>query len=174
MDQNMRTKASEYVSNFLNKYKGRWAGDKEEDKNKQETCEERVDGSMAGRLQDIRELLDNERRGETDEEIGDLNEYGLCFYYVTGDEHDGEAFWKWQLSTGGPGTEFRFFASGPEDPLYRCEFHHLDWFDHAWRRLDGKNLELMKEIWQWFMEIGASVNEWNKTRGIDRDQHNDW
>ena len=125
----------------------------------QETCAERVGRHMRGRLADIRKLwaLACDKGPEAfDDELGSLGEYGLCFDYVEPD--GGAAFWRWQLSTGGPGDEFRFYLDDRRE-LSRVEYVFLDWFDGARRKLrDGsKGRALLAELWDsLFSEYAAA------------------
>lgn len=99
-----------------------------------------------------------EGTGRTPESIPDLGtlwEYGLCFDYVARDtftDQEGPYF-RYQLSYGGPSTEFRFFVDIDRVP-YKIEYWFLDWFDGAHIVLDGQNLVLMEEIFGQFDELG--------------------
>ena len=57
---------------------------------------------------------------------------GLCFDYVDPDTftNQKEGYWRWQLSWGGPGDEFRIYVS-PDKSVHRIEYWYLDWFDGA-------------------------------------------
>jgi len=58
-------------------------------------------------------------------------EYGLSFDVVNADK-PGESYVRYQISTGGPAEEIRFFCDFNRRP-YRAEFWFLDWFDGASR-----------------------------------------
>lgn len=123
-----------------------------ETKKRQPTCEERVDAHMEDRLQDLRKLWTAYCEGDEDrhsDDLGNFHEYGLCFDYVTPEagEPASEGFFRYQLSTGGPGDEFRFFC-GPGFEAYRVEYRFLDWWDGAGRTLTGDDLALLLEIWE--------------------------
>lgn len=124
---------------------------------KQETCEERVEAHLESRMDDLRKLWENYCNGkEDDEDLGSIHEYSLCFDYVPAgtfsDQREG--FFRYQLSTGGPGDEFRFFADA-ERKVHRIEYWFLDWFDGAHRVLTGEDEELLMEIFEWFEEGGV-------------------
>jgi len=133
------------------------------------TCEEKVQGEMLGRVEDLRKLLDLAYAGdeEGDEELGTLNEYGLCFDYVAPgtfgeEEEEGEeGYFRYQLSWGGPSDEFRFF-SGYDGEVYRVEYWFLDWFDGAGITLDGRDRELLLEIFDDFKDMGVVQSEFEK------------
>ncbi len=125
---------------------------------KDPTCKDRVRKHYQGRIADLTKLwkLYNEGNDESDEDLGTFNEYGLCFDYVPkgtfSDQKRG--FWRYQLSTGGPGDEFRFYADETLS-LTKIEYWFLDWFDGAKVNVTGKALELMTEIWEFFKECGT-------------------
>ena len=48
-----------------------------------------------------------------------------------------EGYWRWQLSWGGPGDEFRIYVN-PDKSVHRIEYWYLDWFDGAHVTLDEK------------------------------------
>ena len=62
---------------------------------------------------------------------------GLCFDYVDpGTFTDQlEGYWRWQLSWGGPGDEFRIYIN-PDKSVHRIEYWYLDWYDGAKVTLD--------------------------------------
>jgi len=64
---------------------------------------------------------------------------GLCFDYVDPDTFTDqkEGYWRWQLSWGGPGDEFRIYIN-PDKSVHRIEYWYLDWFDGAHVTLDEK------------------------------------
>ena len=41
-----------------------------------------------------------------------------------------EGYWRWQLSWGGPGDEFRIYIN-PDKSVHRIEYWYLDWYDGA-------------------------------------------
>lgn len=104
-----------------------------------QTCDERIERSLKGRLRDISMML-------AQHDYDALNEYGLSFDYVPpgtwGDETRG--FFRWQLSWGGPGDEFRFFADAPYDDAYYIEYWFMDWFDGAHR--DVSNDDTIQQL----------------------------
>lgn len=114
-------------------------------------CEERVQEALNSRLEDLREVFG------TDE----FCDYGLSFDYVARftfrDQVDG--FFRYQISWGGPSEEFRFLTEDPDDRYPTVEFWFLDWFDGACITLSGKDLELLHDIWDFFVEIGATQHQ---------------
>lgn len=123
------------------------------------TCEERVDEAMASRMEDLRrlwELYQCDTEASYDD-LGNIYEYGLCFDYVAPGTFTGqkEPYFRYQLSTGGPGDEFRIYASktgGWSFVAYRIEYWSLDWWDGASRVLEGEEFDLIDEI---FSELFA-------------------
>ena len=124
-------------------------------------CEDRVDEQLAATLSDVRELV--KAYSETEDgdhpELGNLSEYGLGFDFVelgTFDDQD-EPYYRWQLSWGGPSSEFRFYlhATG----LRRVEFWFLDWFDGACRVVDDDIITGW--VWDWFDGAGLCEDHLN-------------
>lgn len=124
-----------------------------------ESCEQRIDVHMEGRIDDLRRLWASYCNGEDDgvPDLGTLHEYGLCFDYVApGTYRDQrEAYFRYQLSWGGPGDEFRFYAN-PDLSCHRVEYWFVDWFDGAQRTLAEDAESLLLDIWQWFCDTGAA------------------
>lgn len=60
-----------------------------------------------------------------------FHEYALSFDVVHA-ENPGESYVRYQISTGGPAEEIRFFCDFNRKP-YKAEFWFLDWFDGASR-----------------------------------------
>jgi len=92
---------------------------------KETSCKERVEQEWESRKEDLQALLEAE--DNYTEELGYLNEYGLCLDFVEAGTFKGqrEDFVRYQLSTGGPGDELRFYKNND------IEYWFLDWFDGA-------------------------------------------
>jgi hypothetical protein len=125
---------------------------------RQETCEERVEAHLDGRIEALERLwaMHQEDPDAYDEDYGSLYDYGLCFDYVPlGTFHDqDEPYFRYQISWGGPSDEFRIFV-GPDLEPYRIEYWFLDWWDGAHRVLHGDRRELLADIFCWIRESGA-------------------
>ena len=77
-------------------------------------------------------------QGEFEDRLKDLHTVeGLCFDYVDpGTFTDQlEGYWRWQLSWGGPGDEFRIYIN-PDKSVHRIEYWYMDWYDGAKVTLD--------------------------------------
>lgn len=126
---------------------------------KQPTCEDRIDGELESTVETLQRLWDlwKEDSEAYDDELGRWDEYGLSFDYVPmGTFSDQEhSFFRYQLSWGGPGDEFRFFLDW-DGRINTVEYWFLDWGEGASRKLSGETLELLVEIWdnefQWQAE----------------------
>ena len=127
---------------------------------RQPTCRERWAAHKNSRFADLRKLWRAYASGENDgehPELGSIYDYGLAFDYV--DRDDQAAYWRYQLSWGGPSDEIRFFAGRPNaSEPYRVEYWFLDWFDGYGRKLVGRDLELAEALWRWFAEVGSTEN----------------
>lgn len=131
------------------------------------SCKERIRGEYKDRMKDLKKLWKAYRSGNEEvEDLGSFHEYGLGFWYVPEGTFRGqrEAFFCYQLSTGGPQDEFRFFVNPSLKP-HRIEYWFLDWFDGAHIVLKGKDEEFLKEIFGFFAEIGAVEAEYEKAVG---------
>ena len=116
------------------------------------TCKARINEHYKGRIEDIRQLWEAYKANpEAEVEgVGTWNEYGLCLDYVAPGTFNGQrrGYLRYQLSTGGPGDEFRFYMA--EDlTLTRVEYWFLDWFDGAHKTLkQGADFDLLAEIYE--------------------------
>jgi hypothetical protein len=125
------------------------------------SCETRIDAELESTIDTIRKLWtaycegDEERHSD---DLGTFHEYGLSFDYVPLDTFNDqtEGYFRYQISWGGPSDEFRFFTDAAGH-LSRTEYWFLDWFDGASRELSGDNETLMREIFDFFSEIGAAA-----------------
>ncbi len=119
--------------------------------NENRSCEARTDGHLSGRMSDLRTLWERYRSGKSfDDDLGTLPDYGLCFDYVepmTFSDQP-EAYYRYQLSWGGPSDEFRFFVN-PDLSCHRIEYWFMDWFDGAHRIVGGADRHLIMQLWDW-------------------------
>jgi len=135
---------------------------------KQPTCKECVGRQYAGRMHDLAALWAAYQRDPEEEvpELGTLDDYGLSFDYVApGTFRDQKrGYWRYQLSTGGPGDEFRFYCDENRRPV-RVEYWFLDWFDGARRTVrSGKDFELLCDLFAWFGEAGVVESTWREAQ----------
>ena len=103
-------------------------------------CADIVNDRCVSRLNDLEKLykLALDDCEAYDDELGRLDEYGLCFDYVEPGTFEGqhEGYYRYQLAFGGPSQEIRYYVSRDEDghlwhTPYRIEFWHMDWSDGA-------------------------------------------
>jgi hypothetical protein len=149
----------------------------------EQKCKDLVAINLKSRIEDLKILwnLFNSDSESNDENLGNMYEYGLAFDYVAPNTFNGQrkGYFRYQLSWGGPSDEFRFFAhpilssldsyysnaitriSGWE--LEKIEYWYLDWFDGANKKLTGKNLTLITEIFQsFFVDSESATNVYLK------------
>ena len=132
-----------------------------------ETCKMRVSANYRARLADLRRLWAAYCEGEEDvEDLGNIFEYGLCFDYVAPHTFNGQraGYFRYQLSTGGPGDEFRFYVNLDYEP-YNIEYWLLDWFDGARVRvsLDHKPGQFLSELFtSFFVESEAAKSAYEQ------------
>lgn len=99
------------------------------------TCAERLPEHLAGRLEDLRAILAREDYDEGDDELPPINEYGLgseVRYSI-----------RVELSTGGPADYVTAEVSAGE--VLSARYHFADWFDHAEKRLEGNELDTVRD-----------------------------
>jgi len=105
---------------------------------REKSCAERLPGELASRLEDIRAILareDYDEPADDDDELPPLNEYGLgseVRYSI-----------RVELSTGGPADYVTAEVSGGE--VLSARYHFADWFDHAEKRLEGAELDTVRD-----------------------------
>lgn len=114
----------------------------------QKSCQDLVKKELLDREEDFERF---ERGGERAEI--EFHEYGLDFSYVERIDttnNKTKAFFRYQLSWGGPSDEIRFYKDGT------IEYWYMDWFD-------GACLEITKKDWAqwlWFMFALDEPNCW--------------
>ena len=138
---------------------------------KQETCQDRIDDRMTSRLGDLKTLwlLYCDDCEAYDDDLGRLDDYALAFDYVAPDtfEDQREGYFRYQISYGGPSSEFRIYANKRDAyswTIYRIEFWFLDWFDGASRTLHGDDLVFMEGfVMSYFIDAGSLDHAHNES-----------
>lgn len=122
---------------------------------KADTCNDRIDDALNARLDDLSKLWAAFLSGRDDDDLGCLNDYGLCFGYVAPGTYDSqpEGYFQYQLSWGGPSDEFRYYVN-PDLTCHRVEYWFLDWFDGSYRVLEGDAYRLLLDLFDWFGAAG--------------------
>ncbi len=124
------------------------------------TCKEQVREHYLSRMNDLRRLWVAYQSGEDEglEDIGTLNEYGLCLDYVAPGTFNGQSrgYVRYQLSWGGPADEFRFYLDEMLRPV-KIEYWFLDWNDGAKITPQGHNGDLLMDLFE----------DWRETETID-------
>jgi hypothetical protein len=129
-------------------------------------CKDRVASHLKSRIEDLQKLWTAYQSGQEDvEDLGNIFEYGLAFDYVPAGTFKDQklGYFRYQLSWGGPSDEFRFYCDETLTP-YRVEYWFFDWFDGAKKPLTGKNLDLLKELFDWFKEGGTVDKVYREAR----------
>jgi len=127
-------------------------------------CKQRIKNKLMGRLDDLRRIMASKPL-EDEDEPRDIYDYGLGFDYVPKGTFDGQGqgYFRYQLSWGGPADEFRFFTDAARK-VHRVEYWFLDWFDGAKKILRGKNEKLLLDVFDLFEGCGAVESEFEKAR----------
>lgn len=105
---------------------------------REKTCEERIAGQLARRLEAMHSYVEPHDEGDKcqwcDGEHSDDEHYDRHAEYLLSIESYRTV--RIDLSTGGPGDWFEVQLDSDNEPR-RIEYHFNDWFDHAARTLDG-------------------------------------
>jgi len=127
---------------------------------KQPSCKERIGSAYEIAMKMERDLWEMYLMGNDEihpEHECTFPDHFLWFDYVPAgtfaDQNLG--YFIYQLSTGGPGDEFRFFASkgqGGRWFVYKVEYWYLDWFDGAKIELCGPEKSLLVEIFDEYFD----------------------
>lgn len=123
----------------------------------EKTCKDRVQNELESELKTLHTLWAAYQAGDEEPtEYGTFTEHGLSFDYVAAGTFDDqeEGYFRYQISWGGPADEFRFFVDAGKH-VHRVEYWFLDWFDGANIVLDGEDFAFMKEIFDFFDEVGS-------------------
>ena len=94
-------------------------------------------------------------QGEFEDRLKELHTVeGLCFDYVDPNTFNDqkEGYWRWQLSWGGPGDEFRIYVN-PDKSIHRIEYWYMDWYDGAKVTLDP---EKHSDAWSHLADMVAT------------------
>mgnify|MGYP001607415806 CR=1 FL=1 len=130
--------------------------------NTQKKCWELVKDKLKSRISDLTKLwaLYLEDREKSDENLGNMYEYGLSFDYVAPNtfEKQRRGYFRYQLSWGGPADEFRIYAAYDLKP-YTIQYWYMDWFDGAGKILYGKDFKLIAEIFEMFFVDSSTAQE---------------
>ena len=105
--------------------------------NKEKKCIDLVNKNYQSRLKEISNAYNNNNL-----DIAQwLSEYGLSWDYVISDTFDNqsEGYYRWQLSWGGPGDEFRIYTDNDKN-IKSVEYWYFDWFDGASITVNDKEI----------------------------------
>ena len=120
---------------------------------KEKRCKDLVGEHYRNRMTDLRAMMKAENDGNEagPEDTGPLNEYGLCFDYVSPETFNGQrhGYFRYQISWGGPSDEFRYYLDESFRPT-RVEYWYMDWFDGAKRTVShGKDFEFLSDLFEY-------------------------
>ena len=60
-----------------------------------------------------------------------VNQTALSWDYVEAEDEENPAYYRLQLSWGGPSDEFRIYTIGDTLEIDVIDYHYMDWFDGA-------------------------------------------
>jgi hypothetical protein len=117
---------------------------------KQKSCEERIDEHLQGRVEEIKEVLN--QYGEDEKikfdgcEYEDVIEWLNCWALAYEDDPHYRAK-RLELSTGGPADGFIFFEDGS------IKYYFQDWFDGAERELYGEDEAVLQDLYEYALNF---------------------
>lgn len=123
---------------------------------KEKKCVDLVNKNYQSRLKEISNAYNND-----DLDISEwLSQYGLSWDYVVSNTFDNqlEGYYRWQLSWGGPGDEFRIYTDNDKN-IKSVEYWYLDWFDGASITVNDK--EIINVI-NWQLECDLTPMEYEE------------
>ena len=87
-----------------------------------------------------------------------LSQYGLGIDYVLPNTFTGQrkGYLRWQISWGGPSSEWRFFFVPGESDAYRIEYWFMDWADGA--KVGCTGGRVAKLLWNYLQECDYPRN----------------
>ena len=108
-------------------------------------------------MENIRRLLTDGDNPEVVEEIGEIWEYGLSFEYHPASEHRPRGGFRWLLTFGGPNIWIEFETEDPEvsAEYLGVSYHHRWWGDCFEFRIEGEDLDLLRDHWRNLVDCGV-------------------
>jgi hypothetical protein len=100
---------------------------------------------------DLEEFVSDHWDEIRDEAYERFHEHGLSFDYCDPDDYPHH--FCYLISTGGPGTEIRFFCNPDGRTLYKAEFWYLPWFDGAWKNVTKD--PTVQTLWEFYVDTGT-------------------
>lgn len=110
-------------------------------------CSDRIYESWDSRKADLWELLERIRRG-SDKAMTEMLEYPLWESEVA---NDGETYYLYQISCGGPQEEIRFHHYEDCKKVWKIEFCLFDWSDGA--KILVTEDKVAKALWDFLSEM---------------------
>lgn len=118
----------------------------------QKSCQELAKEHLQGRIEEFEEALnyfDYPGTKEENEYLEDYEDFGdwlnsIALEYIDDEKYRGKRL---LLSTGGPEDYFIFFENGD------ITYHYNDWFDGAKIYLRGEDLDIMREVYENYLDF---------------------
>lgn len=115
------------------------------------TCEEKINEELKSRIIDFENALNGKYEDEYEDFIEWLNSYTLAYcdnlFFLQHSDDPTYSGKRLELSYGGPQDYFVFLED--DSIIYRF----LDWFDGATRYLHGHNYDIMKRVYDEYLNI---------------------
>ena len=73
-----------------------------------------------------------------------VNQTALSWDYVEAEDEENHAYYRLQLSWGGPSDEFRIYPIGDTLEIDCIDYHYMDWFD-------GASIPVFEDSLSWYV-----------------------
>ena len=73
-----------------------------------------------------------------------VNQTALSWDYVEAEDEENPAYYRLQLSWGGPSDEFRIYPIGDTLEIDCIDYHYMDWFD-------GASIPVFEDSLSWYV-----------------------
>jgi hypothetical protein len=113
-----------------------------------------IDKALNNSLFHVRHIMANMLSSTESDDEPTLEDYGVSFDWISPDDFPDIriGYYKWQISCGGPDTEYRFFAD-KERNVDKVEYWYKQWNDAAMRPIQGEDFKLLVKVFNWFEGI---------------------
>lgn len=96
---------------------------------------------------EVEEYLKENENFDVEKDIGFIDEYPLSIDYIAPNVNDTPPYWLYLISSGGPGSEIRFFVDDKSSTKpYKVEFWFLEWSNSEKRNVTGE--VIIEHLWE--------------------------
>ena len=97
--------------------------------------------------EEVEEYLKENENFDVEKDIGFIDEYPLSIDYIAPNVNDTPPYWLYLISSGGPGSEIRFFVDDQSSTKpYKVEFWFLEWSNSEKQDVTGE--VIIEHLWE--------------------------